>query len=515
MHDVFVSHVEEDRDVALQIALGLEERGYSTWCYEVDSVAGLSYLSQTAQAIRDARIVLPVISEHMRDSPGQVQVEIVRAHEERKRFIPVLSGLSHAAFQRSDELEELRQALGAAASVRMPPEGVPGLLPRIIEGLEARGVRAAEPARSARIDRIRTELGQPSEARRPRQERAATKPGRNRAPINPARYAWPVAIVVVAGLLTYVGRGALRDVAGPRGQTAVGVMEMHPRFQTEPWMCDFTRDGLNTVLSQIDGLRVFSKEKIDFLRDKRSLTEIEAAELLGITKMINGTVELKGNLVTLEARVVDIATGILEQSRQISGREDQLVELQNEMAVQIAKGMGVRVAPERVKRIFAERTNADLENYRMLTESLGAFGVEEHGRIEPRRSRGVLAALPGPATAWAGDGADESSVRAVLEAYRLALQEEDLDKLAAVQVSMSQSQRDALSRYFENSENLRVQFSDYDILIEGAAALATFTRSDVFQDAKTGREVKLAVRISSQLAKDGDAWKIVGLKKPS
>ena len=47
MSDVFIAHVEEDADVALEIALSLEEAGYTTWCYEVDSIPGPSYLIQT------------------------------------------------------------------------------------------------------------------------------------------------------------------------------------------------------------------------------------------------------------------------------------------------------------------------------------------------------------------------------------------------------------------------------------------------------------------------------------
>jgi len=40
MHDILIAHVEEDAEVALEIALGLEEAGYSTWCYEVDDIPG-------------------------------------------------------------------------------------------------------------------------------------------------------------------------------------------------------------------------------------------------------------------------------------------------------------------------------------------------------------------------------------------------------------------------------------------------------------------------------------------
>ncbi len=41
MRDVFISHVAEDSAIALEIALGLEEVGFTTWCYELDNVPGL------------------------------------------------------------------------------------------------------------------------------------------------------------------------------------------------------------------------------------------------------------------------------------------------------------------------------------------------------------------------------------------------------------------------------------------------------------------------------------------
>ncbi len=41
MIDVFISHVEQDSDIALEIALGLEEVGFPIWCYELDNVPGL------------------------------------------------------------------------------------------------------------------------------------------------------------------------------------------------------------------------------------------------------------------------------------------------------------------------------------------------------------------------------------------------------------------------------------------------------------------------------------------
>jgi hypothetical protein len=64
MNHAFIAHVEEDADVALGIALGLEEAGYRTWCYEVDSVVGTSYIVQTGEALAQSDAVVAIISPH-------------------------------------------------------------------------------------------------------------------------------------------------------------------------------------------------------------------------------------------------------------------------------------------------------------------------------------------------------------------------------------------------------------------------------------------------------------------
>jgi hypothetical protein len=58
MNYLFISHVEEDRSVALELAALLEEAGFRTWYYERDCYPGLSYLIQTGQAIEDSAAVM-------------------------------------------------------------------------------------------------------------------------------------------------------------------------------------------------------------------------------------------------------------------------------------------------------------------------------------------------------------------------------------------------------------------------------------------------------------------------
>jgi hypothetical protein len=139
MGQVFISHVEEDSRDAIQIAKGIEASGYTTWYYERDSLPGISYLLQTKQAIEKSQALILLISTASLVS-HQITREVVRAHESGKAFIPVLVDVSHAEFQSLQP--EWVEAIGAAASVSLPEEGVERLVPRLVKGLESLGIFA-------------------------------------------------------------------------------------------------------------------------------------------------------------------------------------------------------------------------------------------------------------------------------------------------------------------------------------------------------------------------------------
>jgi ketosteroid isomerase-like protein len=216
--------------------------------------------------------------------------------------------------------------------------------------------------------------------------------------------------------------------------------------------------------------------------------------------------------LTLEVQVVDIGTGLLEASEDIAGSEGQLVEMQNQAAIRVARALQVNVTPDEASKILASRTNDTMDSYKLLTEQMGGMGDVEPAAPHPK-SPGAWE-LVAPAVAWA-DAGDEAAVRTLLEQYRKALESKDLQALTGLYVVMSDGVRDALSKYFANADSLKIQFSNLDIMVEGDEALATFTRSDDFKDARSGRDMHLEVRVSSVVAKQDNAWKIRGLKKPS
>jgi adenylate cyclase len=293
-------------------------------------------------------------------------------------------------------------------------------------------------------------------------------------------------------------------------QLTVGVTGVTARGDVPAWMQDTTRDGLNTLLSKVGRLRVFSREKIDFLRERRGLTEIEVAETLGIEKMISGSMAMQGDQVQLEVRVVDISTGILDASESRSGPPEGLIEVQNQVASSLIAALGVDLSPEQHAELFEDRTKETLNAYRRMLDTFGEAPEEAPAPAGDGRSSRVWWS----ATAWAADDG-HAEVLALMESYRAALEREDADAVAATHVSLTDEQRAGFARYFASADELVVTLSDVEVLFDGEEALVTFTRRDVFKDRDSGKPVELEVRLSTIVVRQDGRWLMRGVRRSS
>jgi sugar lactone lactonase YvrE len=135
---IFISHAKEDAGVALKIAEILEQTGYKSWYYERDNCPDCLNNSLINMAVAQSQVVILMISPNsLRDC--QITSEVIHAHDSGKPFIPVLLGVSHADFQQRQP--EWREAIGAATSITIPPQGVETIMPRIMRGLELVGAK--------------------------------------------------------------------------------------------------------------------------------------------------------------------------------------------------------------------------------------------------------------------------------------------------------------------------------------------------------------------------------------
>ncbi len=151
---VFISHVEEDAAVALQLAAGLEEAGFSTWCYELDAVPGPSHMDQTLNAIENCDALVLLISPNCVHS-HEVTTELTRAQDHHKHIIPLLYDISHKQLvtQRAEWVERLGTAMCLPVSKDIIP-----VVSRVVAGLKSFEVVPASVTNEERVRLLKAEI---------------------------------------------------------------------------------------------------------------------------------------------------------------------------------------------------------------------------------------------------------------------------------------------------------------------------------------------------------------------
>ena len=270
------------------------------------------------------------------------------------------------------------------------------------------------------------------------------------------------------------------------------------------WRREALRDGLNAQLSQLSEVKVYSKEFIDFLISRKGLTDIEAATQLGIKKMLSGSFVVVGDTLRIETHVVDVSSGVLEASYTTIGHEKDFLDLEQKMTLDVISHLNVPVTDDERRTLLAEQPSANVEALKLLLESESGGGAKPSApgpggpKDAPRSALPCwLAALDVVRAASADDA--PAAILDVLEQYRKATESREIQALAAVYDELSPEQWAAQQRYFDNVRNLKVAIDHVDVAVVGDEAVASYTRTDDFVDARTGRPMHVTVRLTKIL----------------
>ena len=301
----------------------------------------------------------------------------------------------------------------------------------------------------------------------------------------------------------------------------VGVMEFND-LRGDPqhdWIGKALRVAFNTELSKVKALQVYSPELIDRVARARGPDNLSIAQQLGIGKFLTGSFHVVGNTIRIDARIIDAATGVQEGSDSVEGDQSAFFDLQKRLVISMLRRLPVELSAEEGKSIQGE-TNTDVDAYRLLLETEGVVG--EAARPNPKTPTSppgpqshaaehlwkFAALLSPPAYAQEPDPTVDAQVRQVLEEYRGALQQKDLDRLAALYVAFSPRQREALREYLQNAAGLIVELSDITVAPHSDGVAVSYTRRDRFIDTVSGKPQRLEVRLTKILVRDNGQWKM-------
>jgi TolB-like protein len=326
------------------------------------------------------------------------------------------------------------------------------------------------------------------------------------------------ALVVLLGGVALAGVGGVAWIALNRQLSAskprrltlgVGPFRASGSEEAGTWMGPALREGLSAQLSELTGVRVFSDEFMDFVVTREGLTTIELANRLGIEKVVSGTVVVGGGRVHVEARIIDVASGLLEGAYIASGQEGEFLALERDLVLGVIARLDVRLSPQDEARLAVQQTT-DLDSVRRLLEGEGAGGSppgpdpDPTGDGEPRSSPWDRFA---PRLAFADDV--DAAIAAALEAYRVATEARDVTALGALYADLPAGQRTALERYFDNVRDLRVAIDLVEVAVIGDEAVVNFTRTDDFTDVPSGRQQHVTVRLTKTLRRIDGRWHFI------
>jgi uncharacterized caspase-like protein len=283
------------------------------------------------------------------------------------------------------------------------------------------------------------------------------------------------------------------------------------------WISKALRVAFDTELSKVKALRVFSPELIDHTSRVRGADSLYTARELGVGRLVTGAYHVTGKTLRIDARIVDAATGVNEASDSIEGEIDDFFDLQKTLVLSMLRRLRVQVSAAEGESIQTE-TNTDVDAYRLLLESEGLIAPEAAAQPTPtagdRAIHSWLDLLVGAAhaqeapTPAANAAIRDQQIAAFLERLRAAIESKDASRVAESYLEFSDRQREALQSYLDAADNLEIEFSDIATDREGPHLAVSFTRRDRFDDRKTGREVRLEVRLTKILVMDDDRLKI-------
>ncbi|HVN83992.1 MAG TPA: caspase family protein [Candidatus Binatia bacterium] len=302
---------------------------------------------------------------------------------------------------------------------------------------------------------------------------------------------------------------------------AIAVLEFR-NLQGDPqreWMGNALRAAFNTELSKVTALHVYAPEVVDRKVAGSGAGYLDAARQMGIGKLITGSFQVVGDGIRIDAQILDTASGTHESSDSVQGSLGEFFDLEKRLVLSMLHRLRVRLSPSEGQAIEQD-TNTDVDAYRLLLQSEGLLGATPapsvgtpppHG--DDRRSQlgsweSIAALGASPAYAQEPPGGLEGDVQEFLDRYRRALEDKDLTALSTLYVVFPPAQRDIVRAYLDNAERLTVAISAVSIQRQGSEVIVSFKRSDGFVDHKTGRSVRLEVRLTKILVREQGTWRI-------
>ena len=165
------------------------------------------------------------------------------------------------------------------------------------------------------------------------------------------------------------------------------------------WLGKSFTDAMLTELSRSRDVRVVERDFLEEILDELELqssalidesSAVRVGELLGARVFIFGTLSLLNDELVVRARIVNVERGEVIGVAEATNELDNILQLQNDLALDIADQMAIEAALEDITGLEVTEVSIDvydrLERFRNLGEDLPYFGSENEYREQSQNA---------------------------------------------------------------------------------------------------------------------------------
>lgn len=171
---------------------------------------------------------------------------------------------------------------------------------------------------------------------------------------------------------------------------AVGVLS----FENNTGKSDYDNlgKGISSMMANdlvaVDEIRVVERDRmaeilkeIDAQQSRRfdSTTAVKVGRLVGAQFIVTGAFIDIEQSMRIDTRVIRVETGIIVKSASVTGRKDQLLDLQKKLAKQLVKDLDIALTPEGEARLESRQNTNGIDNIDDLNRFSTAINLSDQG----------------------------------------------------------------------------------------------------------------------------------------
>jgi TolB-like protein/Flp pilus assembly protein TadD len=196
-------------------------------------------------------------------------------------------------------------------------------------------------------------------------------------------------VAIAAGLLLVVGIFGLERLRGsrpgvPEKSIAVLPLANESGDASQQYFSDGISEDLITALSQFPGLRVIGRTSSFQFRDSKEDSRSIGAKL-GVAHLLEGSVRRSGDMVRVNAELINTADGSAQWSEHYDRSYKDLFALQDEVTRAVAAALRTELLPGQHAAAQSERPpSGSLEAYNAYLQ--GQFYISRHTEADWRKA---------------------------------------------------------------------------------------------------------------------------------